>query len=157
MTIIALDPGFGRLGLAVLTKDKNKETVLYSTCLITSSKLSFPERLNTIIKEVKMVINKFPVQCLVLEKLYFAKNKTTALQVAEVRGALLNLAMDQGLTTAEYDPTAVKIAVTGYGRADKTQVTTMVKRLVNLSEGRRYDDELDAIALGLTHLSTIRV
>lgn len=156
MIVLAVDPGFGRLGLAVMTKQQGREKLLFSTCLVTSAKLPFPERLKIIIQETEKLIKRFKPSHLVLEKLYFAKNKITALKVAEVRGIFLGLAAQRGLVVSEYAPTEIKYAVAGYGRANKIQIKTMVEKLVNLDPRRRYDDEIDAIAVGLTHLATTR-
>ena len=156
MIVLAVDPGFGRLGLAVLEKTKSKHLLLYSACVVTDSKLSLPERLVIIAKELKLLLKKYPLDCVVLEKLYFAKNKTTALRVAEVRGVILELAAQNGLGVVEYSPAEIKVAVTGYGAATKAQVETMVRRLIYVPEGKKHDDEIDAIATGLTHLASWR-
>lgn len=156
MIVLAVDPGFGRLGLAVLEKNKNQNTLIYSTCVVTSSKLPLPKRLLAIAEAVKLTLKNYPVDCLALEKLYFAKNKTTALRVAEARGVILELAAQNNLAIFEYSPAEVKVAVAGYGAATKSQVKTMVKRLISLSDGKRHDDEVDAIAVGLTHLASAR-
>lgn len=156
MTILAIDPGFGRLGVAVLEKNKNRNSLLYSTCVVTSSKQPLPERLKVIADNIKLILKNYKVDHLVLEKLYFAKNKTTALKVAEVRGVILELAAQNNLEIFEYSPTEIKVAVTGYGAATKAQVETMVQRLIAVPKGKKHDDEIDAIAVGLTHLASWR-
>ena len=153
MTVLAIDPGFGRLGLAILEKIRNQERLLYSTCVVTSSKLALPNRLVLITEATKLAFKNYPIDCVALEKLYFAKNKSTALKVAEVRGVILELAAQNNLPIFEYSPAEVKVAVTGYGAATKDQVAKMVKRLVNMEDRPRLDDEIDAIAIGLTHLA----
>jgi len=90
-----------------------------------------------------------------LEKLYFSTNQKTAMQVAEVRGALISLATLQGVPVAEYTPMQVKSAL-GYGKADKKQVAKMLHMLVKIDKKITHDDEYDAIALGVTHLAHIR-
>jgi crossover junction endodeoxyribonuclease RuvC len=86
----------------------------------------------------------------------FEKNAKTAMQIAEVRGMLSFIASSHHLPVLEYTPLQVKSAVTGYGKSDKTAVSRMVGRLVVLPPGKRLDDELDAIAIGITCLASSR-
>ena len=88
-----------------------------------------------------------------IEELYFTNNAKTALRVAEVRGMLIYLTESSGIHLVEYNPLAIKIALTGYGRASKEQVTKMVEKLIKFPEKKMLDDEYDAIALGLTALA----
>src|SRR3989344_8037457 len=150
--VLAIDPGFDRIGVAVL--DKNK--VLYSHCIETNRKLPHEERLLEIGQFIKKVIKKWKPQALAIENLFFNRNISTALKVSEARGVILYEASSAGLTVCEYSPQAIKIAVTGYGKADKMQIATMVKKLVTLPKksSKRLDDEMDAIAIGITHLAT---
>lgn len=156
MIVFSADPGFGRLGVAVLEKANPRPKLLFSDCLTTDPKQAFAERLLLLHQGVEQILKDFPADCLVLEKLFFAKNKTTALKVAEVRGLLLKLAAERGLPIIEFSPAEIKVAVAGYGNAPKAQVAAMVNRLIDLPPGKRHDDELDAIAVGLTYLATIR-
>ena len=150
--VLAVDPGFDRVGVAIL--DKNK--VLYSDCIETNRKSSHAERLLEIGQAIKKVIKKWKPASLAIESLFFNQNITNALKVSEARGVILYEASQSDLTICEYSPQAIKIAVTGYGKANKEQIESMVKRLVVLpkTKGRRLDDEVDAIALGITHLAT---
>jgi len=91
-----------------------------------------------------------------LEKLFFAKNQKTAMHVAEVRGALLQLAGANGLPVVEYSPGEVKSAAAGSGRADKQAVAKMIHALMKIEKKIRHDDEYDAIAIGITHLARAR-
>ena len=152
--VLAIDPGFDRVGIAVLEKDE----VLFSKCLETTRKLSHESRLIEIGNAVKEVIKKWKPSSLAIESLFFNQNITNALKVSEARGVILYEASRGGLSIHEYSPQAVKIAVTGYGKATKPQVETMVKKLIKLENkgSRRLDDELDAIALGITHLASMR-
>jgi crossover junction endodeoxyribonuclease RuvC len=155
MRVLAIDPGFGRCGVAVLEKKDGKEAVLFSECIETSAKLPFPERLGAVITECARVIKKERPQSVALEKLYFATNQKTAMQVAEVRGALIALAYQHGLKVSEYTPMQVKAAL-GYGKADKKQVAKMLHMLVHIEKPIHHDDEYDAIAVGVTHLAHSR-
>ncbi len=155
--IIAVDPGYERLGVAVLEKENGKEKLLFSECFKTSAKLPHSERLNLIGKELEEVIKKYKPERLAIETLFFAKNQKSAMQVAEARGVIMYEGKRNGLEIYEYSPMAVKIAVTGYGKSDKIQITEMVKRLVKIEKEIKHDDEYDAIAIGLTFFATSRV
>ena len=154
--ILAVDPGFDRVGLAVMTLEQGRPKLLFSQCLETDTKKVRPERLLSIGKSLKGVIKKWKPEALAIETLFFNTNITSAIGVAEARGIIIYEASRAGIEIFEYGPQAVKIAVTGYGKADKIQMATMVKKLVNLPEksSKRLDDEIDAIALGITHLAT---
>jgi crossover junction endodeoxyribonuclease RuvC len=151
MKIIAIDPGYERLGIAILEKEKpGKEQLIFSECFFTESKLPHSTRLANIGVELDRVIDEFKPEALAIETLFFSKNTKTALKVAEARGVMLHAAARKGLIVKEFSPMEIKIAVTGYGKSDKTQVTAMVGRLITISKKIKYDDEYDAIACGLT-------
>lgn len=150
--ILGVDPGFDRLGVCVIEKEGNKETLLFSTCILTSKKDSFEVRLGAIGKELQVILAEHKPDELAMEKLFFAKNQTTAINVAEVRGVILYLAHVHGLSIYEYSPPQVKVAVTGYGKATKDDVAHMVPKIVKLEKTvKLLDDEVDAIAIALTH------
>jgi len=155
MRILAIDPGYDRLGVAVLEK-KTSETLLFSDCIETTKKSDFDDRLLIICKGIQDIIHNYKPQYLAMENLFFNTNQKTASRVAEVRGALIYIAKNNSMKTYEYTPLQVKMAVTGYGRSDKTQVTEMVKRLVKIEKKHILDDEFDAIAVGLTCLASLR-
>jgi crossover junction endodeoxyribonuclease RuvC len=157
MRIISIDPGYERLGIAVLEKnEKSKEILLYSSCFFTSKDLSHPERLALVGKEIARVIAEYSPTALAVETLFFSKNTKTALFVAEARGVILYEAASHNLKIYEYSPIAIKVAVTGYGKSDKAQVITMIDKLVKITKKIKYDDEYDAIAAGLTFFATYR-
>ena len=91
-----------------------------------------------------------------LEEVYFEKNAKTAMQIAEVRGMLTYLAAAQGLPVHQYTPLQVKVAITGYGKSDKRAIAAIMPRLLVLPNKKRLDDELDAIAVGITCLASVR-
>jgi len=156
MRVLAFDPGYERLGVAVLERAHRKEELIHSECLRTSAEDAFPERLRQLGEAAEALIKRFEPEALALEKVYFEKNAKTAMQIAEVRGMLTHIAATRGLTLFEYTPSEVKVAVTGYGKSDKSAVGAMVGRLVTLPARKRLDDELDAIAIGLTCLASVR-
>lgn len=155
MRIVAIDPGYERLGIAVLEKPpRQKEGLLYSSCIQTSKTLAHEKRLLAIADVVTETIAQWKPEALAIETLFLVTNHKTAMAVAEARGAILTCAARAGLTVYEYTPLQIKIAVTGYGRSDKRQVTEMVKKLIALPHKKRLDDEYDAIAVGLTCLAS---
>ena len=156
MRIIAVDPGYGRIGIAILERHGGREALLYSECFETSKDLAQPERLNLVQRRLQNLIKKFKPEALAIEKLFFSKNKKTALMVAEARGVITSTAAENGLGVFEYTPAQIKVAVTGHGASDKRQVARMVKRVLNLKKEISHDDEYDAIAVGIAHLATHR-
>ncbi len=157
MRIIAIDPGYERMGVAVIEKAKaGKETLLYSECFKTSPKIPHAERLALIGKEIENLIKEYKPEAMAIETLFFSTNKKTAMQVSEARGVMLYVASTLGIEVREFSPVAIKIAVTGYGKSDKHQITEMTKKLIKIDKKIKYDDEYDAIAVGLTHFATNR-
>ena len=154
--VLAIDPGFDRIGLAVMKLERDKPKLLFSQCLETDSKKARSERLLSIGQKIKSLIKKWRPRALAIETIFFNTNTTSAIGVSEARGIIIYEAARAGVEIFEYGPQTIKIAVTGYGKADKVQMEAMVKRLVNLSEksSKRLDDEVDAIAVGITHLAT---
>ncbi len=154
MKIIAIDPGYERLGIAVLEKEKNggKEKLIFSDCFKTSKDLSHPERIFLVACELEKIIRKFDPEAIVIETLFFAKNAKTAMKVAEVRGALLSKALENKLQICELSPAEIKIAVCGTASADKKAMIKMVQIILNIkgnNKEKKLDDEFDAIACGL--------
>lgn len=145
-SVIAIDPGYDRVGIAVCSGD----TVHHSECFVPDSK-KFSERLAAIARRIQDIVHEFSPDAFAMETLFFSKNVKTALQVAEARGAIILTAAQAGLPLYEYSPQEVKIAVTSVGNADKRQVIAMVERLVTLPPQKRLDDEYDAIAVALCH------
>ena len=151
MKVLAIDPGVERVGIAVVEKIGGaKETLIYSDCFKTSSKLPHPERLTLIGTEIARIIKEYKPQALAIEKLYFETNVTTAMAVSEARGVILYEAARCGMPIFEYTPLEIKVAVTGYGKSDKKAVMYMVPKLIKLPDQKMIDDEMDAIAIALT-------
>ncbi|HEY4522154.1 MAG TPA: crossover junction endodeoxyribonuclease RuvC [Candidatus Paceibacterota bacterium] len=156
MRVLAIDPGYGRCGVAVLERSGVKDVLIYSDCIETDAKSDFPDRLNTVVQECTRVLRAHKPHHVALEKLYFSTNQKTAMRVAEVRGALLSMAGAATIQVFEYSPNEVKSATAGYGSADKRAIASMIHALVKIDKMIRLDDEYDAIAIGVTHLATYR-
>ena len=157
MRILGIDPGFERLGIAILEKSQKnkKETVIFSECFKTSAKSEFSERLRLIGEEIRIVIKKYKPEILAIETLFLNTNQKTVMRVAEARGVVVYEGARAGLCIFEASPPQIKIATTGYGRANKKQVMKMVKILVDINNSKKSDDELDAIAIALTAFAHI--
>ncbi len=156
MRVIAFDPGYERLGVAVLEKNSGKDVVLFSTTLRTDKADVFPTRLASLAREIETILNTYnPTHC-AMEKLFFQKNQKTAMRVAEVRGMLLHIGTNHNLTIEEYSPQEVKIAITGEGRSDKRSMMRLLPKLIVLPNSSMLDDEYDAIAIGITSLAYYR-
>lgn len=150
MIILGIDPGYERLGIAVVEKPKGgKEEVLYSECFKTLASLPHSERLLLIGNEVERVAQMYKPEILAIETLFFNTNQKTAMKVSEARGAILYAAKKAGLVINEYTPPEIKLAVSGYGKSDKLQMIKMVKLLVKVRAEIKHDDEFDAIATAL--------
>ena len=146
-----MDPGYERVGIAVLEKTNgSRESLLFSECFKTSAKIPHTERLKLIGDEIIRVVGEFKPEALAIEKLFFNTNQKTAILVAEARGVILFQAGVRSIPIFEYVPGEIKVAVTGYGKSDKGQIKAMVERLIKINRGIKHDDEYDAIAVGLT-------
>ncbi len=149
MIIVGVDPGYDRLGVAVVEGN----TVRHSVCLSTDRQLDFAGRLQQLGQNFTVLLDQHRPEALAIEKIFLERNKKTAMMVSEVRGVICYLAGQRGLPIFEYSPLQIKLTVTGFGRADKRQVTSMVKRLVTINQPIKHDDEFDAIAIALTALA----
>ena len=154
MRVIAIDPGYDRLGVAIIESSPQGEVLLYSTCIETNRADGLPDRLVTIADAFSKLTDEYKPTALAIETLFFNKNIKTAIGVAQARGVLLYLARSVGCTVYEFGPQEIKTAVTGYGKSDKKAVIEMVMRLVKNAPIAALDDEYDAIAIGVTCLAT---
>ena len=152
MKVLSIDPGYERVGIAIL-EEGTPHRILYSNCFKTKATTPFNKRLLEIGEEVERVIKKYEPESLAIETLFFTTNQKTAMGVSEARGVIIYEGAKARLKIYEYTPLQIKIAVTGYGKAPKNQVALMVKQLIKIEKEIKYDDEIDAIAVGLTYLA----
>ena len=151
MIILGIDPGYDRLGVAVIEKPaRGKELVLYSDCFETSPKEPIYARLVKIGAEIARIIETFEPDALAIETLFISKNQKTAMRVSEARGIIIYEVAKNSVPVYEYGPMEIKTAITSDGSSDKERIIRMVKMLVKLPNKKTRDDEYDAIALGLT-------
>ena len=152
MRILAIDPGYDRLGIAVVEGNASRPTLLWSDCVMPEKGAS-ADRLAHISRAVTNAIAEYAPDAVAIETLFFSINKKTAFGVAEARGAILAAAGLASLPVVEYSPQQVKSAVTGHGGADKVAIARMIPLLLTLPKKKRLDDELDAIGIGITALA----
>lgn len=151
MIILGIDPGTGRTGYGVVEeKDKNIKMVA-SGCIETRADNDDAARLVKLYNRLNELFDKYKPDYVALESLFFAKNIKTAMTVGQARGIVLLVSCLQGRKVYTYAPLEVKLAVTGYGKADKKQVQRMTKEILHLSEVPKPDDVADALAIALTH------
>lgn len=153
MRVIAVDPGYDRLGVAVLEYQEGKEHLLHSNCITTERSDELNVRLLQMGKAFNEILSAHKPDTLAIETLFFNQNQKTAIGVAQARGILLYLAQAAECDVFEFGPQEIKVAITGYGKSDKNAVIDMVKRLVPNAPEKALDDEYDAIAVGVTCLA----
>jgi crossover junction endodeoxyribonuclease RuvC len=156
MLILGIDPGFARVGWAILKNKDQKYSLLNCDCIETQKEIVLEERLVKIYKQINILIKKYKPDILAVEDLFFTNNAKTAFKVGEARGAIILAGALQKIPVFSYTPLQVKIGVTGYGKADKSQVGRMVKAILKLQNLPKLDDAVDAIAVALTHAFTNR-
>jgi len=161
MRIIGIDPGYDRIGIAVVEKksSRDKETLIHSECFTTSAKTEIYDRLSSVGLQIRNIIETYKPEALAMETLFITKNQKTAMHVSEARGIIAYEARLHNLPIFEYSPPQIKIAVTGYGKSDKMQVIKMIPLLISIPseklKRKMFDDEYDAIAVALTCLAVI--
>lgn len=151
MRILGIDPGTGILGFGVIDVIKGKPQLVDAGVIRTPVHEEDAVRLETIFAELNAIIADTKPTHMSVEKLFFARNVTTAITVAQARGVVLLAGKQAGLELAEYTPLQIKMAITGYGRADKKQMQEMVRLHLGLTEVPKPDDCADALAAALTH------
>lgn len=151
MVIMGIDPGFAIMGFGIINYRGNRFYTMEYGVLKTPASMLLPERLLHIEKGIVALIDKYKPEAISVEDLYFNTNTKTAIKVGQGRGVALLCAARAGIPVYEYTPLQVKQGVTGYGRADKSQVQYMVKVLLGLSETPKPDDAADALAIAVCH------
>lgn len=151
MKLLGIDPGTAIVGFGVIETDHRTHHLVDAGVIRTPAKQADEIRLHTIYTNLEEIITTHNPDIMVVEKLFFAKNVTTAMTVSQARGVILVVATIHGVPIVEYTPLQIKQALTGYGRADKNQIQQMVKVLLALQEIPKPDDCADALAAALTH------
>ncbi len=149
MTVLGVDPGFGRTGLGVIVVKGSQNIHVWHACISTSADAPFCERLRCLRDKLSESIIKYQPQVAVVEKLFFQSNVKTAIDVGMARGVILLCLADAKVPVVELTPNEIKQAVAGHGGADKKQMQSMVARLLGLKEVPKPDDAADALAIAM--------
>ncbi len=149
--ILGIDPGVAIIGYAALREERGSLTLLACDVIRTSTRLPLEKRLQSMYEQIHGLLHAFAPTEAAIEALFFGKNRKTAMEVGQARGVLLLALAQQEISVAHYSPSQVKLAVTGYGGANKQQVGEMVRVLLTLPAIPRPDDAADAAAVALCH------
>ena len=154
--ILGIDPGFGRIGFGVVEKREGKIQAVCYGCIETNAKRSFVERLEEMQQELRHLLKKYRPSVVVVEDLFFYKNITTAIKVSQARGVILLTLKQAGIKIIEITPLQLKQAMTGYGRAEKSQVQKMVQLELKIKKKIKPDDAADALALAIAGVNWLK-
>ena len=152
MRILGIDPGLTRCGVGIVDLNSNRRAAFVAVHVIrTASTAELPARLFELEAQLSDLFDEFQPDAVAIERVFSQHNVRTAMGTAQASAIAMLIAARNRLDVAMYTPTEVKAAVTGYGRADKAQITSMVTRLLNLAEPPKPADAADALALALCH------
>jgi len=157
MRILGIDPGTATTGYGIVERVGSTPRLIDYGAVTTSPRKTAPERLLDIYARINEIIDRYVPDVIVMERLFFAKNQTTAIAVGKACGVLQLAAAQRGLEVVEYSPMEVKQAVVGYGGAEKRQIQYMVQRILGLDETPSPDDAADALALCICHAHSEKI
>lgn len=152
MKVLGIDPGTGRVGWGLVNHEKGSDSLVECGCFETRVNSELPERLEKIYTFLTDLISDNKPDILAVESLFFEKNVKTAIDVGAARGVILLTGQKANLPIYQYTPLQVKSSLTGYGKAEKSQIQFMVTKILHLKETPKPDDAADAVAIALTHL-----
>ncbi len=157
MLALGIDPGTATVGYGLVSEldDGSLQAVAYGV-ITTPPTLAMPDRLEIIFNDLTALINQYKPDRAAVEELFFGKNITTAITVAQGRGVILLTLMQAGLPIQEYKPNFIKQSISGYGNAKKPQVQEMVRMLLGLETIPRPDDAADGLAIAITDIHNSR-
>jgi crossover junction endodeoxyribonuclease RuvC len=160
MIILGLDPGTAIVGWGLidtgLKHDVSRATCIAYNCITTDKGLRDAQRLVAIANGLEMLLQQYTPDLVSIEKLFFTNNQKTAMTVSQARGVLLMIVERHEIPIVEYNPMEIKLALTGYGRADKAQIQAMIKLILKLETIPKPDDAADALAIAVTAAQSIR-
>lgn len=154
MIVLGIDPGTAIVGFGVIESNGVKHYMKDAGVIRTPAHQELELRLQTIHKSIEEIIKQNKPDVMVVEKLFFARNVTTAMSVSHARGVIYLAGVQSGVKIIEYTPLQIKQAITGYGQADKNQIQEMVRVMLRLKEKPKPDDCADALAAALTHATS---
>lgn len=155
LPVLGIDVGTAIVGWGIVVKDEkaNKIKCLDYGTITTPPTMTMPERLEIIFKELTDLISLYTFRAVAVESLFFANNQKTVMTVSQARGVILLALQIKQIPISEYTPLQVKQGVTGYGKAEKSQVQNMVKAILGLEKIPKPDDAADALAIAITHIN----
>jgi crossover junction endodeoxyribonuclease RuvC len=153
MRVLGIDPSVQSTGFGIIEYSNNSYTVLSSGVIKPSRKKLFHHKINEIRSRIEEIIKTFEPEEVAIENPFYAQNIKTAIALGQVRGATLVAVASHDCSLHEYSPLEIKKAVTGYGQADKNQVRTMVKTLLDIKDSKLETDASDALATAFCHLN----
>jgi crossover junction endodeoxyribonuclease RuvC len=154
MIMLGIDPGYDRVGVALIEKNNLEETIIFSGCIETNKKETHSKRIKHIADELEKIIIKYEIKNVCVESIFVFKNQKTVMMVAEARGVINYICEKNNLSILEMTPMQIKNSITGYGHADKKQVKYMLEKILKMTfENKKLDDEIDAIACSLAGLA----
>ncbi len=151
MRILGIDPGYAIVGFGVVEYAGRAFRLINYGAILTEAHTPFTERLCNIDEDIHEIFRQYQPECMAVEKLYFTSNQKTAIDVAQARGILILAAAKEKIPVFEYTPLQVKMAVVGYGKAEKKQVMEMTKNILKLKQIPKPDDAADALAIAICH------
>ncbi len=157
MIVLGIDPGLAMPGWGVVYKGQtDKLTCLAYGCMKTYPKDSLADRLKFIFTETQKIVDTYKPEVVAMEDIFFLKGSKVIATIGQARGALISAVVTKDLPLFEYNPRTIKMALTGYGLADKYQMQHMVKTMLGLKEIPKPDDAADALAMAICHINTNR-
>ena len=156
MLTLGIDPGTATTGFGLVRQQNDKLSYVSCGCVITTPKETSQGRLAKIYHDIKELIAIHRPDCVAVERLFFGENTKTAMAVSQARGIVLLAAAEGKVRVAEYTPLEVKIALTGYGKAEKRQIQQMVRVMLKLNDIPKPDDAADALAVAICHLHSYK-
>jgi crossover junction endodeoxyribonuclease RuvC len=157
MIVLGIDPGTATTGFGVIRYEQGKLIPLDVGVLLTQPNEKMPDRLMSIYNDINTLLDKYKPDTVATERLFFSSNVTNAISVGGSVGVVMLAIAQRNLPWAEYTPMQVKVAVTGYGGAEKTQVQAQVQRLLRLQEVPKPDDAADALAVAICHAHSYKL
>ncbi|MBR0596381.1 crossover junction endodeoxyribonuclease RuvC [Sinanaerobacter chloroacetimidivorans] len=151
MRILGIDPGYAILGYGIIDVKGNHFTVCGYGAVTTDSSMEMPDRLKHLYQQIMEIIQEYEPDVASIEELFFNTNTKTAILVGQARGVAILACANSGLEINEYTPLQIKQGLVGYGRAEKKQIQSMVKAILNLTEVPKPDDTADALAAAICH------
>lgn len=150
MRVLGIDPGYGIVGYGIIDSNSSTSVVDYGV-ISTPKELTLPERLEVIYSSIESLIISYKPDVVAVEELFYFKNQTTVIPVAEARGVIILSCRKNDVPIFEYTPLQIKQALTGFGRAEKSQIQFMVKTILGLEKVPKPDDAADALAVAICH------